>query len=131
MSTISANQRLVNEAYAHIKATGKASLDRNGDCSYAGSGCAFSPAIKPKYRENGNIVARGASYVIRNYPEFLENWARRLNPILAQAVQNCHDVPALREIDEGESFTFEEFARRLERVCKDHSLHFPGDKDEG
>lgn len=117
MTTKESNQRLVNEAYAHLKKTKKKSMI-NGDCSYQGSGCAFSPAMI--YPESIAGTALASKFVDLN-PKVLHPWARSCDPFFANSVQRCHDL-CLNEV--GNEF-FKEFCLRLANLCKDYNLVMP------
>ena len=47
-------QQMFDISAKHILSTGKCSLNSAGTCSYAGSGCAAAPFIKPEYRKEAD-----------------------------------------------------------------------------
>ena len=47
-------QQMFDISAKHILGTGKCSLNSAGTCSYAGSGCAAAPFIKPEYRDKAD-----------------------------------------------------------------------------
>ena len=47
-------QQMFDISAKHIIAAGKCSVNDHGTCSYAGSGCAAAPFIKPEYRKEAD-----------------------------------------------------------------------------
>lgn len=113
--TKKANQRLVNEAFAHLSKTKQKSVVGN-KCSYAGSGCAFSPALKDPQSFGGSSIA---SAIIRDMPHLLHDWAKDCDGEFANAVQACHDL-----CSENKTF-FEHFSTRLKDLCSKEGYDFP------
>lgn len=84
------NTRLALEAWTHLASTQKKSVDEDGHCQYRGSGCAFTPALKPDtLLEAGNFTA---CYLISREPRLLKGWALYCSPVFAESVQEAHDT---------------------------------------
>ena len=118
-----ANQRLINEAYAHLTTTGVPSVDKHGHCTYSGIGCALAPAIKPDRRATLKQDSAAVSLLTLCRPS-LEEWALPLDKYFAREVQVCHDHSI-----EATDF-LEAFKRKLKYLCKSRYYTYPGDKDE-
>lgn len=122
--TKEANQRLVNEAYAHLKKTKKKSVSQLSDtgniCCYSGSGCAFSPALKDA---KSCALGVSASEIVIYNSSLLHNWAKDCNPIFADDIQDCHDRCNNQE---GDAF-FKEFSSNLYELCTTEDYDFPKD----
>lgn len=116
-------QRLVNEAYAHIHKTEKASVNEEGTCLYSGSGCAFSPAIKPSFRKKLDANNQNAGALLEYHPEKLEDWVVQVNPEFANDVQACHDDSSVASVNK----FLESFDKRLKALCDQEGFTFPGD----
>ena len=117
-----ANQRLVDEAYAHVNSVGKPSVDKRGRCVYGGIGCAFSPAVLKEHRDH-LAVKLDAKDLIFHHQDKLQYWARECDPSFANDVQSCHDVYSECK-DFLTNFNFE-----LKGLCNKHNYKFPGDKN--
>lgn len=129
-----ANQRLINEAHAHVNRNGRPSFKGTYpkiQCIYSGIGCAFSPAIKPEYRENADDLSLGAAGIIDTHSHILQDWAKYVHPLIADLVQDCHDgclgYCNFLDPDVTDSFT-EEFNKRLRQLCESEGYKFPGDE---
>lgn len=121
-----ATQRLVDEAYAHIQKTRNPSVTPMFNCSYAGIGCAFSPAIKPQFRNNAELDGLVATLVIREFPTMLEDWAKEVIDKHAQRIQGCHDRYSHLK---GEAFV-RAFNEALEEFCTYFGYTYPGETNE-
>ena len=118
-----ANQRLINEAYAHLTTTGVPSVDKHGQCTYSGTGCAFAPAIKPDKRAALKQKAAANSLLTLCRPS-LEEWALPLDKYFAREVQACHD----NAVDAPDFL--QAFNHRLKCLCESKDYTYPGDNDE-
>jgi len=129
MTKITPNQQLANEAYAHLKKTGKQSLQDhpNGGrkvCIYSSTGCAFSPAVLPEKRKECDELFICAGDLIYTHPECLQPWAQRVSPAFANDVQDAHDnINALSQT------FFQDFSDSLLLLCEEYELEYPGDND--
>lgn len=112
------NQRLVDEAYAHLKETECRSVDKAGLCQYGGTGCAFRPAIKTY---DARMEHHSASDLIKRFPEYLHEWVLDVDPSLANEVQGCHDSAVVGEF-------WEMFNKYLRELCEKEELKHPEDK---
>ena len=131
MTEKEANQRLVNEAHAHLHKTGKQSTV-DGSCCYNGSGCAMYPIfVDDDARDESEGAA--ASAVIAETPHFIRPWARHAGFVFADDLQRCHDewTYYCEDGDSGElvdknGYTFLEFFdKRLQALCKEYELVMP------
>lgn len=132
-----ANQRLINESYAHVMRNGMASTFMNQklstpteQCQFAGIGCAFAPAIRPEMRETADEDYGCAASILQEEDRekmeaILEPWALYIDSTLAAEVQGCHDDHYLE--DEPEFFVGK-YAADLKTTCENFDLVFPGDK---
>ena len=120
-----ANQRLVDEAYAHVNAVGKPSVDKRGRCVYGGVGCAFSPAVLDGFKSQADRIKGGndASSLIKDSPHFLKDWAQKIDSGFAQYVQFCHD-----DNKHSEDFLYY-FNKGIRYLCDKENYKFPGDKN--
>lgn len=118
--TREANQRLINEAYAHISKTRRKSVDSEGACVYGGIGCAFSPAIRDEFITLCDVLTLVDMF--NNFRVYLKPWARDCSLLLAVRVQKCHD----NATDNPDLF-YGEFLLNLKRLCIDKGYEFPGE----
>lgn len=122
-----ANQRLVNEAWKHLSQTNRKS-ERSGECIYVGTGCAFSVAIKKRYRDDLDPAtprefSPTAEGVMSGYPGYLKKWAIDCCPVFAGKVQKCHDLA-----DSGRTF-LDSFREALKDLCDDNDIKYPWKDD--
>ena len=119
---MSSEQRLLSEAWEHLRTTKKLSVTKhNNHCTYAGSGCAFSPAILPGCRTDPSLGYKNAGEIILRYKGLLFPWAVGLDLGVANEVQACHDDC---ENTEGEPF-LRELAENLRDVACRNGLTLP------
>lgn len=84
-------QRLFNEALAHIRKQGKPSIDDDNACLYRspeGLGCAFAPAIK---HYDPDMEDSTANHLLENHKEDLYDWVHDVDTNFALDLQNAHD----------------------------------------
>lgn len=121
-----ANQRLINEAWKHLNRTQTKSVNGMNGCCYTGSGCAFSPAIKPEVlarmamSDNDLLNQIGSSWY-KKEPKALHAWARPACSSVANRVQACHDQV---DAPSGEEF-LKGFKGRLGSLCEEEGYTKP------
>jgi len=111
--TISADQQLVNESWAHISKTKTRSVNENGICIYGGCGCALQPTLINPDETQKRVGSSAIVQIIANYPEHLHPWARTVDRFFARDVQFCHDY----EVPDNLIF-LDVFARRLAALIR-------------
>ena len=121
----SANQRLLNEASAHINAQGCKSGSTDS-CEYEHRfadhptlHCAFWPAIET-YR--ADMEDSAASDLISCWNDCLFTWASDLDPAFADELQAAHDNA---HDDEGNEHFIREFNSALQSIARNHGLEIP------
>ena len=116
------NQRVFDEALAHIRKQRKASIEpgtitrcryREGDLM-----CAFGPAIKDY---SLFLEGRSASWLMKLYKECLYDWAQGANSDVVDQIQSCHDCSAFENPDSSEGFMLS-FETSMQAVAKQHEL---------
>ncbi len=126
---VTANQRLLDEAWAHIIAQGHASVYEDSDmryedgvCRYDGGdgiGCAFAPAIKDYDPEMETV---SAADVIEQFPNKVHAWVRDVNKLFANEVQRAHDNAVIQTPRE---HFMSKFKANMAAVAERYSLVCP------
>lgn len=106
-------QQLFDMAAAHIKSTGKKSAS-NGICCYASSGCAASPFLQKKRREDADLVAGSAATGWRALQ--LEKYVPDTHASFVEELQTCHDWA-----EDGEHFMIQ-WTGGMIRLAERHGL---------
>lgn len=106
-------QLIFDTCLAHVRGTQSKSTDADGNCTYAGIGCAIAPLLKsPEDVSDTQVLG-----LVRWYTGIFKDWVKTDDPYFLDAIQEAHDLAPLGDF-------MPTFEFRMKKIAEDFNLQY-------